>query len=61
MDKKKPFSNAERLTLSSSLLEHGDIQSPDLEWRNQANQQTLEPGSDLEGAVKRIIAHLEDD
>ena len=61
MDKKKPVSNAEELTLPPSRLEHGNIPSPEPEWCNQANQQTLKPGCDVEGTVKRIIAHLEDE
>ncbi len=61
MDKKKPVSNAEGLSLPSLRLDLGDIPSPDPEWCNKAIQQACKPGRDIEGTVKRIIAHLEED
>jgi hypothetical protein len=70
MDKKKPVDINELVALPSMRLALGDIHSPDIDVRtftggtgagNQPNRQMFKSAIDIEGAVKRIIARLEED
>ena len=61
MDKKKHVYDVEVMALPPLRLVIGDIPSPDPDWQNKSNQQLRKSGRDIEGTVKRIIAHLEED
>jgi hypothetical protein len=61
MDKKKHVYNLDVMALPPLRLVIGDIPSPDPDRRNKTDQQTRKSSRELEGTVKRIIAHLEED
>ena len=61
MDKKKQIYNSEVMALPPLRFVLGDIPSPDPDYRKKSNQPVHKPGHEIEGTVKRIIAHLEDD
>jgi hypothetical protein len=60
-EKKRVVYDAEVMALPPLRLVLGDIPSPDPDRRNKFNQQTLKSNRKIEGTVKRIIAHLEED
>ena len=60
MDEKKRVSDSEVMTLPPVRLVIGDVPSPDLDRRNCPDQLIRKPNREMEGTVKRIIAHLEE-
>ena len=60
MDEKKRVSDSEVMTLPPVRLVIGDVPSPDLDRRNCPDQLFRKPNREMEGTVKRIIAHLEE-
>ena len=61
MDDKKRVYDSEVMALPPLRLVIGDIPSPDPERRNGSNQSMRNPKREIEGTVKRIIAHLEEE
>jgi hypothetical protein len=61
MDKKKHVYNLDVMALPPLRLVIGDIPSPDPDRRNKSDQQMRKSSREMEGTVKRIIAHLEED
>jgi hypothetical protein len=61
MDEKKRVYDSEVMALPPLRLVIGDIPNPDPERRNRSNQLMRKPSHEIEGTVKRIIAHLEED
>ena len=61
MDKKKHVYESEVMALPPLRLVLGDIPSPDPERRTLSGQPLRKPGHEVEGTVKRLIAHLEED
>ena len=60
MDEKKRVSDSEVMTLPPVRLVIGDAPSPDPDRRNSPDQLIRKPNREMEGTVKRIIAHLEE-
>ena len=61
MDKKKHVYESEVMALPPLRLVLGDIPSPDPERRTMSGQPLHKTGREIEGTVKRLIAHLEED
>ena len=61
MDEKKRVYDSEVMALPPLRLVIGDIPNPDPEKRNRSNQLMLKSNREIEGTVKRIITHLEED
>ena len=61
MDEKKRVYDSEIMDLHSLGLIIGDVPNPDLDKRDRFSQLMLKPNPEIEGTVKRIIAHLEEE
>jgi len=61
MDEKKRVYDSEVMALPPLRLVIGDIPNPDPDKRNRSNQLMRKSTREIEGTVKRIIAHLEKD
>ena len=60
MDEKKRVYDSEVMALPPLRLVIGDVPNPDPDRRNTANQLMHKSNHEIEGTVKRIIAHLEE-
>jgi hypothetical protein len=61
MEKKRNIFDADVMALPPLRLVIGDIPSPDPDRRKKPNQLLRQSNHEVEGAVKRIIARLEED
>ena len=61
MDEKKRVYDSEVMDLPSLRLVIGDVPNPDPDKRNIFSQLLLKSNREIEGTVKRIITHLEED
>jgi hypothetical protein len=61
MDEKKRVYESEVMALPPLRLVIGDVPNPDPDKRNRSNQLMRKANREMEGTVKRIIAHLEED
>ena len=61
MDEKKRVYESEVMALPPLRLVIGDVPNPDPDRRNRANQLFRKSNREIEGTVKRIIAHLEEE
>ena len=61
MDEKKRVYESEVMALPPLRLVIGDVPNPDPDKRNRSNQLMRKSNHEMEGTVKRIIAHLEED
>jgi hypothetical protein len=61
MDEKKRVYDSEVMTLPPVRLVIGDVPNPDPDRRNRSNQLMRKSNREMEGTVKRIIAHLEEE
>jgi hypothetical protein len=61
MDEKKRVYDSEVMDLPSLRLVIGDVPNPDPDKRNISSQLMLKSNREIEGTVKRIITHLEED
>ena len=61
MTEKKRTYESSVLALPPLRMMLGEIPSPDPEVRGQAGRKQRKPDRELEGKVKRIIAHLKDE
>ena len=61
MDEKKRIYDSEVMALPPLRLVIGDVPNPDPDKRNRSNQLNRKPNREIEGTVKRLIAHLEED
>ena len=61
MTEKKRTYESSVMALPPLRMMLGEIPSPDPEVRGQAGHKRHKPDREMEGTVKKIIAHLEDD
>jgi hypothetical protein len=61
MDEKKRVYDSEVMALPPLRLVIGDVPNPDPDRRNRNNQLMRKSNREIEGTVKRIIAHLEEE
>jgi len=61
MDEKKRIYDSEGLARPPVRLIIGDVPNPDPDRRNWSDQLTRKSNREIEGVVKRIIAHLEEE
>ena len=61
MAEKKHVYEAEVMTLPTLRMVLGDVPVPDPDWRRKADQKRQKQAPELEGTVKRLIAHLKDE
>jgi len=61
MDEKKRVYDSEVMALPPLRLVIGDVPNPDPDRRNKVNQLFRKSNREIEGTVKRIIAHLEEE
>ncbi len=61
MAEKKRMYEAEVMALPPLRLVLGDVPVPDPDGRRRTGQKRREPSPELEGTVKRLIAHLKDE
>ncbi len=61
MDEKKRVYDSDVMALPPLRLVIGDIPNPDPDKRNRSSQLMRKPTREIEGTVKRLIAHLEED
>jgi hypothetical protein len=61
MDEKKRVYDSEVMALPPLRLVIGDVPNPDPDRRKRSNQLMHKSPREIEGTVKRIIAHLEED
>ena len=61
MDEKKRVYDSEVMALPPLRLVIGDVPNPDPDKHNRVNQLFRKSNREIEGTVKRIIAHLEEE
>ena len=61
MDDKKRLYDSEVMIRQPLRLVIGDVPNPDSDNRNRSSQLMLKSNREIEGTVKRIITHLEED
>ena len=61
MEEKKRVYDSEVMALPPLRLVIGDAPNPDPDRRNRSNQLLRKSNREIEGTIKRIIAHLEED
>jgi hypothetical protein len=61
MDEKKRVYESEVMVRQPLRLVIGDVPNPDPDNRNRSSQLMLKSNREIEGTVKRIITHLEED
>ena len=61
MDEKKRVYDSEVMALPPLRLVIGDVPNPVPDRRNRSNQLMRKSNREIEGTVKRIITHLEED
>ena len=61
MDEKKRVYDSEVMALPPLRLVIGDVPNPDPDRRNRPSQLMRKSNHEIEGTVKRIIAHLEEE
>ena len=61
MEEKKRVYDSEVMALPPLRLVIGDVPNTDPDRRNRSNQLLRKSNREIEGTIKRIIAHLEED
>jgi hypothetical protein len=61
MAEKKHVYESDVMGLPALRLVLGDVPSPDPDGRHKTGQQPKKPSRELEGTVKKLIAHLKEE